>query len=291
MDILQLEYFCSAAELENFTLAAKRHMIPQSAISITIKRLETELEKPLFNRNGNRIHLNETGRQFYTHAKNCLREFRNAKECIQSQDVGEIRLLVLEEHDIVASTVCKFKQQYPNVRFFICHNPLERPDFLYDIRVSSSPQPSKEFLCTTVMTEKFALAVSHQHPFAKREHVYLEELADENFIMFPSSYTGTHILLDACAQRKFVPNATIICSETGCMRQYITSNLGVAVVPYTSWKKRQKNQFALIPLENNTLLRETRLECRKSSLTSDIIKTFYDFCIEETKRYDEKRKA
>ena len=53
MDILQLEYFCSAAEMENFTLAAKRHFIPQSAMSITIKRLEKELETQLFNRIGN----------------------------------------------------------------------------------------------------------------------------------------------------------------------------------------------------------------------------------------------
>lgn len=291
MDILQLEYFCSAAELENFTLAAKRHMIPQSAISITIKKLESELDKPLFNRNGNRIQLNETGRKFYTHAKNCLTEFRNAKESIKSEDVGEVRLLVLEERPIIASTVCSFKEQYPNVRFSICHNPFEHPDFLYDIRVSSSSLPSKEFISTTVMTEKFALAVSPQHPFASREHVYLEELADENFIMFPSGYTSTHLLLEACAQKGFMPNTTIICSEAGCMRQYISSNLGVSVVPYTAWNRMKKDQYTLISLENDTLLRKTKLECRKSSLTSDAVQMFYDFCVERMKRYDEKRNS
>lgn len=287
MDILQLEYFCTAAELENFTLAAKRHMIPQSAISITIKRLETELDKPLFNRNGNRIQLNDAGRKFYAHAKNCLTEFRNAKESVKSEDVGEIRLLILEERAAIASFVCRFKELYPNVRFSICHNPFEHPDFLYDIRVTSFSHPDRDFISTNITTEKFALAVSPKNHLANREHVYLEELASENFIMFPSGYAGTHILKEACAQRGFMPNTPIVCGELGCMRQYIASDLGVAVVPYTAWKKQQKDQYVLISLENDTLLRKTKLECRKSSLASNTVKTFYDFCVERAKRYDE----
>ena len=43
MELLQLQYFCTAAELQNFTAAAKRHFIPQSAMSITMRRLEEEL--------------------------------------------------------------------------------------------------------------------------------------------------------------------------------------------------------------------------------------------------------
>lgn len=289
MDILQLEYFCSAAELENFTLAAKRHMIPQSAISITIKRLETELSKPLFNRNGNRIQLNDAGRKFYAHAKNCLTEFRNAKESIQSEDVGEVRLLVLEERPIIASIVCKFKELYPNIRFSICHNPLEHPNFMYDIRVNSSSKPNKDFVSTTVMTETFALAVSNKNPLSSKDHVLLKELANENFIMYPSAYSGAQLLIEACAAKGFVPNTSVICSEAGCMRQYVVANLGVAVVPHTAWKRMQNDYYALIPLENNTLVRKTKLECRKSSLTSDAVQTFREFCIEKLKRYDESK--
>ena len=127
MDILQLEYFCSAAEMENFTLAAKRHFIPQSAMSITIKRLEKELETQLFNRIGNRIQLNEAGKRFYTHAKACLAEFNNAKECVQTTDepCGEIRLLVLEERRTMAELVSQFKEKYPQIRFSVCHHLFE----------------------------------------------------------------------------------------------------------------------------------------------------------------------
>jgi len=131
MDILQLEYFCSAAELENFSSAANRHFIPQSAMSITIKRIENELGKQLFDRIGNRIRLNEYGKQFYIHAKNCITEFRNAKDSvnIQNEPYGEIRLLILEERYVLAKLVSDFQNKYPEIRFNISHNLYQQASF------------------------------------------------------------------------------------------------------------------------------------------------------------------
>ena len=148
MEILQLEYFCSAAELENFTLAANRHFIPQSAMSATIKRLEKELDRQLFDRLGNRIKLNDAGKKFYVHAKGCLDEFRNAKQCVQIEDepYGEVRLLVLEESGTISEFIAGFCEKYPKVRFSICHNLFEQPSFMYDIRINSSHQIDTDYI-------------------------------------------------------------------------------------------------------------------------------------------------
>ena len=43
MELLQLTYFCDAAETENFSRTAQRFTVPPSNISQSIKRLETEL--------------------------------------------------------------------------------------------------------------------------------------------------------------------------------------------------------------------------------------------------------
>lgn len=43
MELLQLVYFCSAAETENFAEAAKKCGVPAASISHSVKRLETEL--------------------------------------------------------------------------------------------------------------------------------------------------------------------------------------------------------------------------------------------------------
>ena len=42
MELLQLRYFCHAAETESFTVTAKHFCVPPSDISQSIKRLEKE---------------------------------------------------------------------------------------------------------------------------------------------------------------------------------------------------------------------------------------------------------
>ena len=67
MELLQLTYFCDAAETQNFSKTAKKYTVPTSNISQCIRRLEEELGQPLFMRTANRIQLNERGKAFYKH--------------------------------------------------------------------------------------------------------------------------------------------------------------------------------------------------------------------------------
>jgi len=62
MELLQLRYFCDAAQTENFSQTAREYQVPTSNISQTIKRLESELGTELFHRRKNHIFLNEQGR-------------------------------------------------------------------------------------------------------------------------------------------------------------------------------------------------------------------------------------
>ena len=50
MELLQLQYFCNAAETENFSKTANNYNVPTSNISQCIRRLENELNTTLFDR-------------------------------------------------------------------------------------------------------------------------------------------------------------------------------------------------------------------------------------------------
>ena len=62
IELQQLEYFKKVAELEHITRAANELRLAQSALSKTIKSIETKLGSPLFDRRNKRIYLNEIGR-------------------------------------------------------------------------------------------------------------------------------------------------------------------------------------------------------------------------------------
>ena len=57
--VLQLTYFCSAAETESFAKTAQKYGILAQGVSQSVRRLEKELGVSLFDRYANRIVLNE----------------------------------------------------------------------------------------------------------------------------------------------------------------------------------------------------------------------------------------
>ena len=66
-----------------FLKQQKKFLVPPSNISQTIKRLEKELETPLFERCTNKIKLNDARLHYYKNAKTALELLENEKEfCI-----------------------------------------------------------------------------------------------------------------------------------------------------------------------------------------------------------------
>ncbi len=63
MNLLQLEYFQEVAKAQSITKAAKILGISQSALSIMMNKLETEIGYPLFSRQGRSIAITPYGKK------------------------------------------------------------------------------------------------------------------------------------------------------------------------------------------------------------------------------------
>lgn len=62
MELLQLKYFRELAQSQHLSKTAEKLHIAQPSLSQTLRRLETELDTPLFDRVGKRIVLNDYGK-------------------------------------------------------------------------------------------------------------------------------------------------------------------------------------------------------------------------------------
>ena len=288
MEITQLEYFCSAAELENFTMAARKHFIPQSAISITIKRLEKELGKPLFNRFGNKVKLNENGSKFYIHAKACLEEFKNARDSIKnvSEPTGIIRLQVLEERRILAEMISSFSMQYPKIQFSISHSGKEGSEQDFDIRVTSSDRQTHGFLSVPILTDKLMLAVASTHRLAGCKRVKISELENEQFIMMPSESSLSRFTDEICRKNGFIPKKSILCDDPFCIRKYIGAGLGISLIPINSWKGLFDENISFLEIEGISSTRTTILECNGTTFANESVKLFFEYCITVSNQYN-----
>lgn len=82
MELRQLEYFVAVAEEANFTRAAARLHVVQSAVSATIKGLERELGTPLLDRNSKRVLLTDAGAALLPRAHLTLDAARDAADAV-----------------------------------------------------------------------------------------------------------------------------------------------------------------------------------------------------------------
>lgn len=82
MDLRQLEHFVAVADERNFTRAAKRVHIVQSALSTSIRALEIELGAQLFARSTRHVTLTAVGGAFYERAMAVLASVRAARDAV-----------------------------------------------------------------------------------------------------------------------------------------------------------------------------------------------------------------
>ncbi len=82
LDTRQLRAFVTLARRGSFTMAAKELHLSQSAVSHSMKALETDLGCRLFDRMSKKVLLTHAGEQLLQHADKILLEMSVARESI-----------------------------------------------------------------------------------------------------------------------------------------------------------------------------------------------------------------
>jgi DNA-binding transcriptional LysR family regulator len=80
MELRQLEYFVAVAGEMNFSRAAQRVHVVQSALSTSVGKLEKELGVELFDRTKQQIRITPAGELFREHALRVIQAARLAKD-------------------------------------------------------------------------------------------------------------------------------------------------------------------------------------------------------------------
>lgn len=276
MELLQLKYFCDAAETENFSLTAKKFEVPPSGISQTVKRLEEELGTDLFIRGANRVSLNEQGRIFYGGVKKALDAIDNAKAGIRKGETsvsGEIRISVLTNRRIVTSAIESFRMEHPAVNFFINHNP--EADFRgFDLIISDEAIMDRGYEKKLLINEEILLAMCRENPVANAEELKPADLREQRFITMPkgsSLFMHTNLI---CSLGGFVPNIAIQSDDPFYIRKYVELGLGIAFVPKFSWEGLFSDKVVLKKV--GSFKRNTCIFYSRERYRSKAAKLFFD---------------
>lgn len=90
MELAQLRYFVTVAQLGNMSKAAEAMFVSQPNLSTSLSRLEDEVGVPLFERRRGKITLNQNGERFLIHVQQALDSLDQGIQEVRNRNVGQV---------------------------------------------------------------------------------------------------------------------------------------------------------------------------------------------------------
>lgn len=240
MEVTQLHYFKTVAQCGSFTRAAETLHITQSALSRSIASLEDDIGFPLFERRGNRIHLNQNGRFFLcrvTEILNTLERTVDATKAMAGLERGVVRIAI-SETIFLKHILREFIHAHPEVRVS-CQ--FQSPDQIkssleegmVNFAVTRDPIVGPDLVWTPMFTDQMMVMFPNGHPLAHRDSVYMEELSQERFIISNVGYQMTSKVQEMCNLAGFEPYVVYEGAGEDLCGILVGEGMGVMIAPYT----------------------------------------------------------
>ena len=120
ISLRQIEYFTAVTEEMNFTKAAAKLHVSQTAVTKQVQLLEAELGCQLFSRVNKQITLTDAGKFFIPEAKRALNGVSLAEKNMKAflnGEAGELRVGFLSDldHYITTTLLTRFSKMYPRI--------------------------------------------------------------------------------------------------------------------------------------------------------------------------------
>lgn len=202
MELQQLRYVLAVAELRNFTRAAEREHVVQSALSHQVKALERELGVELFARTSRRVELTAAGAAFLPQARAALSTVeRAATDARSASGIISGRLAVGTIPTATAldlpGAIADFGRRHPQVSVGLTVG--NSGDLIGQIAagevdvallgLSASTRP-QGVATRELLRERLVAVMPEHHRLAGRTRLSLADLTDEAFGDFPAGGTG-----------------------------------------------------------------------------------------------------
>ena len=206
LDLYKLFY--TVAKEGSISSAAKILYISQPAVTLQIKKLESQLGISLFTRSKHGVILTDEGKVLFEYVKNaidCFNNGENALSNLKNLDSGTIRIGV-------STTICryilmpyleKFHATYPKIDIQINNNVStniikELRNGNLDMVILFLPQTENKDLIITPIKEVQDIFVGNKEYFnLPKEKISLQDL-EQYPLIFPSSTSSSRSYLDKC---------------------------------------------------------------------------------------------
>lgn len=238
MILEDINMFIVLAEMKNYTIAADMLYISQSSLTKRIQKLEQSVGVKLFTRTTKSVELSQYGEIYYKYAKQiqtaseaCAREIQDMISHGNSLIIGCIPSIL--DYDI---SILIFK--YMSSSGIQCQIKTEKSEFLeknllegkYDFAFIRDVDSTLPFTSIPFVEDHMMAVLPKGHPLSHREHIYIKELKNENFLLHPKGSRPYRNILSLCRKEKFEPNIVYTDSHMRNICSMVSSGLGISLL-------------------------------------------------------------
>jgi LysR family hydrogen peroxide-inducible transcriptional activator len=275
MELYQLEYFLETAKQRNFTRAAGRLNIAQTALSEQIRKLESELGTILFNRGRKESTLTPAGETLRLHAETLLEHAAAAKTAVR--EIAGLRGGRLSIGAIPSASACllpeaiaSFRKKHPLIELNLLEGTSESVASWVELGrvefgIVQLPAPGGSFESQVILNEPFVVLAKNSHPSVYTQRLFLRDLSAESFVLYKGRARDT--ALAACRAAGFEPRVACESSELETIRSLVAAGLGIALLPQLATRNIPRS-CKILQLHDNPVERKVATLTKKGTTPS-----------------------
>ncbi len=243
MNIPELRVFVTAAEELNFSRAAARLHLSQSAVSQNIQSIEKNYGVELFVRHGRSVQLSEVGQVILPMAREVLNTVRLLEDSlvnVKGEVAGELTIgcSTTSGKYILPNLLAAFRREYSLVRSRVTISSrsgvVERLlDQTLALGVMSRQVEHRDLEYMPLLEDKVILIVPIDHPWAQYGRAMPADLLDQPFIRREESSGTAEVVSNALKQQGVMPDTLNVVMELGnaeAIEMAVEEGIGIAFV-------------------------------------------------------------
>ena len=266
LDSRQLRAFATLARTTSFTQTARELHLTQSAISHSMKALESDVGCRLLDRLGKKVALTQAGEQLLHHAQKILSEMDHARSSLGKLGKwgrGRLRLgasTTACQH-LIPPVLREFKESFPEHAISI--EPGDTRGLVtalsqhrIDLALTIEPQNEPNLEFHPLFTDELFFLIGSQHPWAKAGHVERAEIPKQNFILYSKTSVTFRLVEEYFRREDMVLHAVIEVGSMEATKELVKLGLGVSVLaPWIAQKELDEGSIVALPLGRRKLQR------------------------------------
>lgn len=295
----RLRTFLAVIEERSFSRAAERLSLTQPAVSHHMKQLEEELGVALFVRGKRKgFSLTPQGEIAAKYARRMSALYEKLRVELENAEKNLTKLRVgithTAESNLTAQALAKCSG--PDLSITILTDSIQNlydmlENYELDLAIAEGT-PSSPMLCSLMLdTDYLVCVLAREHPLAKRAMITLGELKRERMILrLPTSATRRlfEATLNSLNETIDSFNVTLEVDNIATIKDLVRKQMGVSILPRSAcMDELRKGKIAALPIENLSMVRETRLVYSRDFSNMEILQQIARAYQETARAYQE----